>query len=126
MSLKKLRLFITLVALLAFVGQAMATVIVSCSMMDADSPDKGQMTGVVHSAHTMHALADKSSQSKATSVDCCGDALCSMSHCVGSAIFIITTSPQVYLNAASVLNTGYSFSYLAPDTPSLFRPPIIH
>ncbi len=126
MLLKRLRSFITVLILLSFVGQVMAAVTVSCSMVDAEYQDRAQMADMDHSVHAMHDLPDTSSKIGVFSLDCCGDALCSMSHCIGSSTFGITTSSQFDLYGTRVLNTRYSLSYLTPESLSLFRPPITH
>jgi hypothetical protein len=126
MRTAKYRHIIVALLMMVFIGQSVAAVNISCSMMDAETPGMGQMVGMDHSAHTMQELADSSSKSDTSSVDCCGDALCSMSHCVGSSTFSVATSSQFDFYGTSVLNTRYSMSYLAPEALSLFRPPITH
>ena len=111
-------------ALLAFIGQSVAAVNVSCSMMadGATSSIMEDLGGMDHPAHTMQDLSN-SSQS---AVDCCGDELCSMTNCLWSPTFSVATTSQSNPYATSVLNTRHSFSYLDPESRSLFRPPISH
>ena len=119
-----MRSFFAVFASLTFIGQAMAVVNVPCAMMDTDSPGMVLMAGMDHSVPTTHASADASSESGTLSIDCCGEAFCSMSHCVGSSTFSVSSTPQIDPGGTSVLNTPYTISYLAPETLSLFRPPI--
>ncbi|MCY4425737.1 MAG: hypothetical protein OXC05_01705 [Halieaceae bacterium] len=111
-------------ALLAFVGQSVAAVNVSCSMM-ADGSTSSIMEdlgGMDHPAHTTHEL----SNSNQSAVACCADELCSMTNCLWSPTFSVTTTSQSNPYAGGVLNTRHSFSYLDPESRSLFRPPISH
>ena len=124
MLLKRLRSFITVFALLAFIGQSVAAVNVSCSMMDADAKSSGivQMEGMDHSAQTMQDSFDSSE----SLVDCCGDGFCTMTNCLWSPALNITSASQVSSLSSSVLNTQHLSLYLGPDQLSLFRPPIHH
>ncbi len=121
MPFKKLRSFIAVLALLAFTGQTLASVVVSCASMEAGSPHSGHMAEMDHAAHAMP--DSTASWVNASPVDCCGEALCLMKHCGGPA-FGAATGPRLALYGAGVLNTGYSLSYRPPEAVSLFRPPI--
>ena len=109
-----------MLALLAFMGQALAGVNVSCSMADAGSPHVGHMADAHHAAHAM----PDSSRSNASPADCCGDALCSTLHCSGASTVGITADARFDLSGTGVLPTGYARLHPAPEAVPLFRPPI--
>ena len=123
MPFKQLRSFIVALVLLAFTGQTLAAVAAPCSGMQAGSPHSGPVADMGHAAHVMPDGPD-SSETDASPVDCCADALCAMNHCMSAPAFGLTAGFRSPASAAGILNTAHSLSYRPPAARSLFRPPI--
>jgi hypothetical protein len=123
---KKIKFFITVMVLLTFVGQALAVVNFSCSQMTHDAHDKQAMDGMDHMLNAMPDCADSPSKSDIALDDCCADVLCSINHCISSSLFNITAVSRIDFYETGAPHARYALSYLAPDTLSLFRPPIGH
>ena len=134
MQFEKLKSFITVCVLLAFVGQSVAAVLVACPMMEADfgatdmgATEMADMPGMDHSAHAMHTVVegtDGSESAGLTAAGCCGDGFCSMANCLSSPAMSIGSAPPYPQHSAAVLVVEYSLAYLNPAPISLFRPPI--
>jgi hypothetical protein len=122
----------TVFALLTFVGQALAVVNISCAPMMNESHAMQSMAGMEdmegmdHSLHTPQNVIDSASMLDTFSDDCCDDVLCSMSHCISSSLFNMTAVYPIDFYEAGSPDARYARSYLAPETVSLFRPPIGH
>ena len=122
-ALNQLRSFIAALVLLAFTGQTLAAVALTCSGMEAGSPHSGPVADMSHAAHVMPDGPD-SSETDASPVDYCADALCAMNHCMSAPAFGVTAGFRFHASAAGILNTFYSLSYRPPAPRSPFRPPI--
>ena len=123
MPFKQLRSFIAALVLLAFMGQALAAVAAPCSGMETGSPHSGPVADLGHAAHVMSDGPD-SSETDASPVDCCADALCAMNHCMSAPAFGVTAGFRFPASAAGILNAAHSLSYRPPAPRSPFRPPI--
>ena len=119
--MKRFRHLITLLLLLAYVGQSVAVSGAPCFMMGAASGAmSADMAGMNHSGHDMgspeQVVADGSS--------CCdGGGFCSMSHCQSIAGLAETAVSDTVTYTGVRLDTA-SFSSPSFSSGSLYRPPI--
>ena len=114
--MERFKHMISLLLLLAYVGQSLAVVGAPCSM-----PDAGAMSAVMDSVdHSAHHEQPGGADSGG---GCCdGGGFCSMSHCQSVAAL---PPSDLFSGVATATNYRESLSLLSPDnTPdSLYRPP---
>lgn len=114
------------IILLIFIGQASASSIVSCSMMQQQvSQSSLQMSSKMdHSKHSMAEMNEADSQSMTMMQDCCNDGSdCSMSGCV-----LLAVGNEISLQSNEFTQQNLISDYtMAPrqSLSSLYRPPII-
>lgn len=111
---------ILLIALLAFIGQSMAAVRVSCSMMDME--DDGNVD-MMHMDHSMQGMQHQQGEPDGAD-SCCGDIECMMAQCgiLYSAIIDDAVFPGTNLVSGALVDTSASDTF--SNAKSLFRPPI--
>lgn len=124
MKLKKIRLIMAALALVAFVSQSFAVVDNHCSNM----PDHSQssFTSADMSKHLHH---DMSEAMETTAANCCDHQQCNSVDCASAGSVILAALSKTVLlttNSANTLHSFYSVSYISTDQSTLFRPPISH
>jgi hypothetical protein len=119
--MKQLRKYLSLLLVLAFIGQAMAADALPCAGMADVAVDAAahDMSGMSHTGHQM----DPAAASGTAGGSCCDAGLCGMSQCQAASALPQSVPPVCgdYVadySAASVTSSPIS----RPD--ALFRPPI--
>jgi hypothetical protein len=115
--MERVRQCMTLLLLLAYVGQSLAGVGAPCAMMaPAPAEISAAMPGMDHSGHAMGS-ADQADDS------CCDSGLCSMSQCQSLAA-LSGSLDSANVNPAIVYGAVRAISSPSSTTTPLYRPPI--
>jgi hypothetical protein len=126
MRVKNINIIVVIGALLVFISQSLSAV--PCMTMSSSLGMAGPMQlnmqldmqvlgGVDHSAHMTMDMAS-------TDGNCCsGGENCTMLSCLSPSI-MVNSAPFFSVAASRLFNSHYTVSYLIPDFPSLYRPPI--
>jgi len=111
--------FLLLFALLAFIGQSVAAVHVSCSSMGGEVSNVAMM----QMDHSMHGMQSQNGESDSAD-SCCGDIACTMVQCGVSFLAIVDGDvlPHADLLSGPIINHHSRVPSSYAD--SLFRPPI--
>jgi hypothetical protein len=116
-------LVIATLLLLSFIGQAVASSMVFCSMDVSDQPNATNDQASMHSSMMTH-ISMSADVSSAMNSDACGiDCSCIENCSIGSILYISRTNASLY--GASVNLHSYKAVTLTPASTSLFRPPIV-
>jgi hypothetical protein len=119
-TMERVRHYMTLLLLLAYVGQSLAVVGAPCATMaPASSEISAAMPGMDHSGHVM----GSSEQVDASGGNCCDNGLCSMSQCqplaaLPGSLDSANVNPAMFYGAARAISSPCS------TTTPLYRPPI--
>jgi hypothetical protein len=119
-TMERVRHYMTLLLLLAYVGQSLAAVGAPCATMAPASAEiSAAMPGMDHSGHAM----GSADQVDASGGNCCDNGLCSMSHCQSLAALpgsldSANVNPAIFYGAARAIPSPSS------TTTPLYRPPI--
>jgi hypothetical protein len=119
-TMERVRYYMTLLLLLAYVGQSLVAVGAPCAMMAPASFEiSAAMPGMDHSGHGM----GSADQVDASGGNCCDSCLCSMSQCQSQAA-LPGSLDSANVNPAIVYGAARAISPPSSTTTPLYRPPI--
>lgn len=121
----RLRVFITVLSMLALASQSVAAVAVNCSMMDPENSSAVEMEADGHLDHMNHQTMNPANIQD-YSTGCCGESLCDMPQCASPSLFSLVAETPVFSSLPRILNSEYLFAYSGIKQLSIFRPPISH
>ncbi len=123
MRIAKYRHIIVLLLMMTFIGQAVASTVVSCQSQSAPLQSHEQVMVSGEMDHSQHMMSlTTSSTEEATEFSCCADCDCSLGGC--STLAALLSGQQLFLSDVSSLARHYSELLDGQVTVSLFRPPI--
>jgi len=118
MRLTKYRKIILTLLMTTFIGQAVASVAMSCETMSAQSELQEQMMSFTHMDHSKNmSMASADFNSPECSTDCD----CSLGGCITA---VVPISQQVFVEPLSLLTSNYVNLAGKQLANSLYRPPI--
>jgi hypothetical protein len=136
----KRKVFVVIVLILTFIGQATSANFISCQMSSASTMDHAMNGQDVHdmSDHVMSANAlaeDKTHQTEPMSamasmdMDCCdGDSSCPLDSCPIDSVMtavLLSDHTQVRLSISPHKTTFSTFLVLSQSLSNLYHPPIV-
>jgi len=123
-SLSKFKILMVLSTLLIFVGQSMASAVMSCHMDTQNQPQNTATNMAAHSGHHMYDDSNSTSESENISFECCGqDCKCPISSCV--SVMLPAVSHQINDSLIPAQKINLSLVSIVSQYPSsLYRPPI--
>lgn len=122
--MKRFRKIWVLMLVLAYAGQAMASVAPPCQHMapGAAAVDMAAEPAMAHAGH--HMVADSNAVPAAPTADCCDDGLCAMSHCQSAAAAVPLNWPGGSGHFTLRYPRPFEIVSLLHPVDLLYRPPI--
>ncbi len=118
MRVAKNRNFIVALLMMVFIGQAVASMNISCQNMPSSSHDQSMDSAMMD--HAQHMNLDSASSDK-VAANCCPDSGCSLGGCVTA---VLPESQLAFTPDLASLTNHYKALVQNQLTVSLFRPPI--
>jgi len=121
--MKGIRKVLVVVLLVAYTGQVLAGVAMSCPNMASAAAvfDGGDMGAMEHAGH--HMMAESTAKPGDAGSGCCDGGLCDMSHCQSAPALPLNHSYGSSSAASYYTGSSPTISPLQP-VESLYRPPI--
>ena len=118
MRLTRYRKIILAVLMMTFIGQAFASVTMSCQTMSSQPELQEQM---MSSAHMNHSQNMSMASADSSSLECNTDCDCSLSGCAAA---VMPVSQQVFVANLSLLTNDHVTLAEKQLASSVYRPPI--
>jgi len=123
-SLSKFKILMVLSTLLIFVGQSMASAVMSCHMDTQNQPQNTATSVAAHSGHHMYGDSNSIPESEKVSFECCSqDCKCPISSCTSVMLPAVSHKINAPLISAQKINLSL-ISIVSQSPSSLYRPPI--